>query len=127
MWFVVAGLGLAVSYLIAGVICCVLIVTIPFGLQAFKIAGYVIWPFGRSVIAGDTGAGSALGNVVWFIVAGWWVALAHVVAAAFLAVTIIGLPWAVVSLRMATLAVAPFGKVIVPSSQVAVGAAIVTA
>jgi uncharacterized membrane protein YccF (DUF307 family) len=118
VWFVVAGLGLAVSYVVAGVICCVLIVTIPFGLQSFKIAGYVVWPFGRSVVDGPSSSAGVVGNVIWFIFAGWWLVIAHVLAALLLAVTIIGLPFAAISLRMAVLAMAPFGKVIVPSASV---------
>ena len=118
VWFVVAGLGLAFSYVVAGVICCVLIVTIPFGLQSFKIAGYVIWPFGRSVVNGPLSSAGSVGNIIWFVCAGWWLAIAHVLAALVLAITVIGLPFAVISLRMAVLAIAPFGKVIVPSASV---------
>ena len=127
VWFVVAGLGLVLVRLVAGVICCVLIVTIPFGLQSFKIAGYVIWPFGRSIVNGPSSSAGAVGNIIWFISAGWWLAIAHVLAALVLAITVIGLPFAVISLRMAVLAMAPFGKVIVPSTSIDPRMAVVSA
>jgi uncharacterized membrane protein YccF (DUF307 family) len=78
VWLVLAGLWLAVGYAIAGVIMCLLIVTIPFGLQAFKLAGYSLWPFGRTVVKRpEAGGASVVGNIIWLLFAGWWLALLH--------------------------------------------------
>ena len=80
-------------YAIAGIVCCILIVTIPFGLASFRIADFALWPFGRRlVVRPDAGAPSVIGNVIWFVFAGWWLALAHLVTAVALAITIIGIP-----------------------------------
>jgi uncharacterized membrane protein YccF (DUF307 family) len=118
IWLVLAGFWLAIAYFVAGVIACILIVTIPFGVASFRLAGYVVWPFGRTVVpAADKGVGSTLGNVVWFIVAGWWLAISHIVSAAVLAITIIGLPLALADLKMVPLAIAPFGKRVVDSTS----------
>ena len=96
IWLVLSGLWLAIGYAIAGVIMCILIVTIPFGLQAFKLAGYSLWPFGRTVVKRpEAGGASVVGNVLWLLLAGWWLALLHLGSALLLAITIIGLPLAV--------------------------------
>lgn len=102
------------GYLLAGVIACVFIVTIPAGLACFRIAQYVLWPFGRSVVPlPNAGAGSALMNVVWFLIAGLWLAMGHVVTAATQAVTIIGIPVALANLKMIPVTCFPFGKTVV--------------
>lgn len=119
LWLLLAGIWLMFGYLLAGIFACVTVVGIPFGVQAFKLAGYSLWPFNRVVVRDlqrDAGL-STLGNVLWFIVGGWWLALAHVVFAFFLVVTIVGAPLALASLKMAGLALAPFGKKIVPRSS----------
>ena len=116
IWFLTAGIWLFLGYVLAGIIACVLIVTIPFGVASFRIAGFVIWPFGREVVQGDTGAFGLLGNVIWFVVAGLWLALGHVVTAVAQAITIIGLPLAWANLKLIPVSLAPLGKVIVPSS-----------
>ncbi|WP_017596106.1 YccF domain-containing protein [Nocardiopsis potens] len=118
IWLVVAGFWLAVGYVVAGLICCVLIVTIPFGVASFRMANYALWPFGRT-IAKQPGAGapSTIGNVIWLIVAGWWLALGHIATAIGLAVTIIGIPMAWASLKMIPVALAPFGNEIVASDR----------
>src|SRR5581483_9301848 len=93
IWLVVCGFWMAVGYAVAGVICCVLIITIPFGLASFRMANYALWPFGRTLVdRPGAGAASVIGNVIWFLVAGWWLAIGHLVTAVALAVTIIGLP-----------------------------------
>jgi uncharacterized membrane protein YccF (DUF307 family) len=93
----------------------ILIITFPFGLQAFKLAGYALWPFGRTVVRRQgAGAASFLGNVIWIVLAGWWLALAHLVTAILLAITIIGLPLAAANFKMIPIAFAPFGSEIVP-------------
>ena len=114
IWVLLAGLWLALGYLAAGVIMCILIITIPFGLQAFKLAGYALWPFGRHVERrADAGAGSVIGNVVWFLLAGWWLALAHVITGVLLAITIIGIPLAIANFKLVPMALVPFGREVV--------------
>jgi uncharacterized membrane protein YccF (DUF307 family) len=115
LWFFLAGWELFLGYAIAGLIAVVLIVTIPFGVASFRIAGYVVWPFGRTVVSKPTaGVGSAIGNVVWLVLFGWWLALIHVVTGALLAITIIGIPLAVANWKMVPLALWPLGREVVP-------------
>ena len=115
LWLILAGFWLAVGYLVAGLVAFLLIVTIPFAFASWRLADYVLWPFGRAVVAKPTaGVGSALGNILWFILAGLWLALGHLLAGLLLCLTIIGIPFGVASFKMAGLAVAPLGKEIVP-------------
>ena len=115
IWLVFSGFWLAIGYVLTGVVMFLLIVTIPFGIAAFRLAGFVIWPFGRTVVPKPSaGAGSTIGNVLWFLLAGLWLAIAHVVTAIALAVTIIGIPLALGNLKLARVALAPLGKDIVP-------------
>src|ERR687897_993305 len=119
VWLVLSGLWLAIGYAVAGIVMCLLVITIPFGIQAFKLAGYSLWPFGRVVVKKPTaGAGSVVGNVIWLVLAGWWLALAHIVTAFFLAITIIGIPLAIGNLKLVPVALWPFGREIVPMSEV---------
>jgi uncharacterized membrane protein YccF (DUF307 family) len=119
LWLVLAGFWLAVGYLVAGVISFVLIVTIPFAFASWRLAGYALWPFGRVVVAKPTaGAGSVLGNILWFLLAGLWLALAHLVTGLLLCLTIVGIPFGVASFKMAGLAIAPLGKDLVPRAAV---------
>jgi len=119
IWLVLSGLWLALGYALAGVIMCILIITIPFGLQAFKLAGYALWPFGRTVVKrADAGAASAIGNVLWLILIGWWLAIAHIVTAAALAVTIIGIPFAIANLKLIPVALLPMGREVVDADDV---------
>ncbi|WP_210386188.1 YccF domain-containing protein [Corynebacterium sp. HMSC29G08] len=117
IWLFTAGIWLFIGYILAGVVACVLVVTIPFGLASFRIAGYVIWPFGREVIQGNVGALGMLGNVIWFIVAGLWLSIGHIVTAAAQAVTIIGLPLAWANLKLIPVTCFPFGARVVDSND----------
>ncbi|MEX2549636.1 MAG: YccF domain-containing protein, partial [Nitriliruptoraceae bacterium] len=111
LWLLLSGIELAIAYLLAGALSVLLVVTIPFAVPAFRLAGYTLWPFGRVVIRRQgAGAASTFGNVVWFVVAGWWLALLHVLFGLLLAITIIGIPFAVVHFKLAGLALAPYGK-----------------
>ncbi|HKF30931.1 MAG TPA: YccF domain-containing protein, partial [Jatrophihabitantaceae bacterium] len=93
IWLLLAGIWLAIAYAVLGLICFVLIITIPFGIASWRIAGYALWPFGRTVIRRpDAGIGSAIGNVIWMIVAGIWLAIGHLVTGILLCLTIIGIP-----------------------------------
>src|SRR5699024_3742900 len=118
IWLLTAGWSLFLGYLLAGILACLLVVTIPFGLASFRIAGFVIWPFGREVV--DTGRGGAagtIGNVIWFVIAGWWLALGHVVTAVAQAVTIIGIPLAWANLKLIPVTCFPFGKEILDADS----------
>ncbi|AKV59724.1 MULTISPECIES: YccF domain-containing protein [Corynebacterium] len=117
IWLFTAGIWLFIGYILAGIVACLLIVTIPFGLASFRIAGYVIWPFGREVIQGNVGALGMLGNVIWFIVAGLWLSIGHIVTAAAQAVTIIGLPLAWANLKLIPVTCFPFGAQVVDSND----------
>ena len=114
IWLVLSGFWLAVGYALAGVVMTLLIITIPFGVASFRLAGFVLWPFGRTIVRKPSaGAGSAIGNVLWFLLAGVWIAIAHVTTAIALFVTIIGIPLAIANLKLAVVALAPLGKEIV--------------
>ncbi|NMM86618.1 hypothetical protein B2J88_19980 [Rhodococcus sp. SRB_17] len=119
IWLVLGGLWLALGYFIAGIICCILIITIPFGIAAFRIGIYALWPFGKTVVDKPTaGVGSMIGNVIWFIVAGFWLAIGHVVTAVAMAITIIGIPLAIANLKMIPICLMPLGKEIVDVDRV---------
>jgi uncharacterized membrane protein YccF (DUF307 family) len=119
IWLVLSGLWLAIGYALAGILMFILIITIPFGVQAFKLAGYALWPFGRTLVKrADAGAASVLGNILWLLLAGWWLALAHLVTAVLLAITIIGLPLAYANVKLVPAALWPFGREIVKSEEV---------
>lgn len=116
LWLLLAGLGLALAYALAGIVSFLLIVTIPFGVASFRLAGYVIWPFGRVVIDRQTNAPVLvfLANLAWLIFAGWWLALAHLFFGLLLCVTIIGIPFGVASFKMIPLAIVPLGRMVIP-------------
>lgn len=116
LWLLLGGLEMAVAYAIAGLLAFVLIVTAPLGVAAFRLAGFSLWPFGRTLVTKPgAGIGSGLGNVVWILVFGWWLALGHLFAAFVNAVTIIGIPFAVAHLKLAGAALTPFGHEVTPS------------
>jgi uncharacterized membrane protein YccF (DUF307 family) len=117
VWLVLQGWLLALAYALAGLIACVFIVTIPFGIAAFRLAGFVVWPFGRTTVrAPGAGVASALGNLVWFLVAGWWLAVIHVVAGIGFCLTIIGIPFGIASFKLAAVGLFPLGKRVVETA-----------
>lgn len=119
IWLVLAGFWSAIAWSLAGVLMCILLITIPFGLQAFKIASFTIWPFGRTLVRRpDAGAASAIGNIIWFVLAGWWLAALHLIASVLLAITIIGIPLALANLKLVMVSLLPFGREIVPIAEV---------
>ncbi|MER5970111.1 YccF domain-containing protein [Streptomyces sp. NPDC002055] len=118
IWLVLSGFWLAVGYVVAGVICCILIITIPFGIAAFRIAGYALWPFGRTTVdRRDAGAGSVIGNVIWIVFAGWWLALAHLFTGLALCITIIGIPLGIANFKLIPISLMPLGREIVPTDR----------
>ncbi|MGD9960731.1 YccF domain-containing protein [Nocardioides sp.] len=120
LWLVLAGFWLAIGYVIAGLLAFILIITIPFGIASFRLASFVLWPFGRTTIwRRDAGVWSILGNVVWIIFFGWELALIHLFAGALLMITVIGIPFGVACWKMIPLSLMPLGREIVPISSVA--------
>jgi uncharacterized membrane protein YccF (DUF307 family) len=118
IWLLLAGFWLALGYVAAGIVCCILIVTIPFGIASFRIAGYALWPFGRTVVDKPTsGVLSVIGNVIWLLVAGIWLAIGHILTAIPLFISIIGIPLAIANLKMIPISLLPLGKQIVPSER----------
>jgi uncharacterized membrane protein YccF (DUF307 family) len=110
-WLIFGGFLLALGYAIAGLICYILIVTIPFGIASFRMANYALWPFGRELVRKPTaGAASDVGNVIWVIVAGWWLALGHITAAVAQFVSIIGIPLGLANLKLVPVSLFPLGR-----------------
>jgi uncharacterized membrane protein YccF (DUF307 family) len=108
---------MAIAYAFAALIMFILIITIPFGIQALKIGVFALWPFGRTVIKrSDAGAPSFIGNLLWLILAGWWLALGHLITGILLAITIIGIPLALANFKLIPISLWPFGREIVPTS-----------
>jgi uncharacterized membrane protein YccF (DUF307 family) len=117
IWLVLEGIWMAIGYVLAGLVCFVLIITIPFGIAAFRIAGYVLWPFGRTIERRpEAGVASVIGNVLWLILFGWWLALGHLIAGVLLCLTIIGIPLGLASFKIIPVTLVPLGVRIVPSS-----------
>ena len=117
-WLIFGGLFIALGYAIAGIICFILIITIPFGVAAFRMANYALWPFGRTTRPKPSaGVGAGIGNVIWFIVAGWWLALGHIITAVGLAITVIGIPFAWAHLKLVPISLWPIGKMIVSTEE----------
>ncbi|HEY1276432.1 MAG TPA: YccF domain-containing protein [Thermoleophilaceae bacterium] len=114
IWFVFAGLWMAIGYAIAALIMFILIITIPFGVAALRIGIFALWPFGKTVVRrADAGAGSAIGNVLWLVLAGWWLIIGHVITGALLCLTIIGIPLGLANFKMIAVTFRPFGRDIV--------------
>lgn len=114
LWLVFSGFWLFLGYLLAAAIMCVLIVTIPWGIASARIGVYALWPFGRTVIDKPTsGLGSVLGNIIWVVLAGWWIAAEHIISGVLLCLTVIGIPFGVANFKMVPVALMPIGKEIV--------------
>ena len=114
IWFVFSGFWLWLAYMLAGIICCVLIITIPWGIASFRMANYAAWPFGRELVdKPNAGIWSFLGNVIWVVVAGWWLALTHIATGILLCITIIGIPLAIANFKLIEVSLMPLGKQIV--------------
>ncbi|WNV07134.1 YccF domain-containing protein [Tardiphaga sp. 709] len=124
LWIVFGGLGMAVGWLIAAVVMAITIIGLPWARAAFNIAAYTLLPFGQRAVdreavtgRGDIGTGvfGLIGNIIWLVLAGWWLAIGHLLAALALAITIVGIPFAWAHLKLAGIALWPIGKVIVPA------------
>ncbi|WLP92818.1 YccF domain-containing protein [Gordonia sp. NB41Y] len=127
IWLLLCGLWMALGYVVAGIICCILIITIPFGIASFRMANYALWPFGRSVVRKpEAGAMSMIGNIIWLLFAGIWLAIGHITTGIAMCITIIGIPLGIASFKMVPIALLPLGADIVPSDQVGPGGAAVS-
>src|ERR1700746_3018279 len=122
IWLVLCGFWMAIAYAIAGLLCFVLfflVITIPFGIAAFRIAGYVLWPFGRTIDRRpEAGVASVIGNVLWIVFFGWWLAVGPLVSGVLLCVTIIGIPLGLASFKIIPITLVPLGVRIVPVDRV---------
>src|SRR6516162_10884594 len=119
IWLLLCGIWMAIAYALAGLVAFVLVITIPFGIAAFRIAGYVLWPFGRTIDRRPTaGVASLLGNILWIILLGWELALAHLFTGVLLCLTIIGIPLGLANFKIIPISLLPLGVRIVPSDRV---------
>lgn len=109
LWVLFGGFFLCLSWLIAGLLCCITIIGIPFGIQCFKLASLSLFPFGKNITYGNIGVGSLLGNVLWIIFLGWELALAHLFVGLFFCITIIGIPFGLQCFKLAQVSLFPFG------------------
>jgi uncharacterized membrane protein YccF (DUF307 family) len=121
IWLIFGGLWLALGYLLAALICFLLfflVITIPFGIAALRIAFFALWPFGRTIVEKpNSGTGALVGNIIWVILCGIWLAIGHVVTAIAQAITIIGIPLALANLKLIPVSLMPLGKEVVPVSE----------
>jgi len=118
IWLVFGGLWLALGYALVALVMFILIITIPFGIAAARMALFCLWPFGRTLVRRpDAGAGSLIGNVIWFLLAGWWLALAHLVSGVVMCLTIIGIPLGLANFKLIPVSLTPFGRDIVDIDQ----------
>jgi len=114
IWFVLSGFWLFLGYMLAALIMFIFIVTIPWGIAAARIGIYALWPFGKTVVAlPSAGVGSFLGNVIWVVLAGWWLALEHLISGIALCITIIGIPFGIANFKLIPVSLMPLGKEIV--------------
>ncbi|MDQ4502464.1 YccF domain-containing protein [Sinomonas sp. ASV322] len=123
IWFVFGGFALALGYFLAGMVCCLLIVTIPWGIASFRIGAYALWPFGRAIVDRheNVSVPAELGNIIWLLVAGIWIAIGHVATAIAMAATIVGIPLAIANLKLIPVSLSPLGKRIVRTDRLMAG------
>jgi uncharacterized membrane protein YccF (DUF307 family) len=118
IWLVFGGLVMALGYAVVALIMFLLIITIPFGIASARIALFCLWPFGRTLVRRpDAGAGSLVGNIIWFVLAGWWLALGHLITGLLMCVTIIGIPLGLANFKLIPVSLTPFGRDIVDLEQ----------
>ena len=125
LWFIFdSGFLLGIAYGLAALICFALVVTIPFGVGAGRLALYSLWPFGRTVVPKPgAGVASGLANILWVVVAGWWLALTHIVTGIAQCVTIIGIPFGIANFKLVPVAFWPLGQQVVEADEVRLRAA----
>jgi uncharacterized membrane protein YccF (DUF307 family) len=114
VWLFFAGIWMFLAYTLAAIVGCLLIITIPFAIAAFRIGLYALWPFGRTVVRDPrAGAASLFGNIVWLLLFGWWLALGHLISGILMCLTIIGIPLGLGSFKLIPVSLTPFGHRIV--------------
>jgi uncharacterized membrane protein YccF (DUF307 family) len=118
LWLILSGIWSAIGYAVTGIIMFLLfflVITIPFGIASFRLAGYALWPFGRTIVRDpDAGAASVIGNIIWFIFAGLWLAIAQLFLGVVFCITVIGIPFGIANFKLARLSINPLGKSVVP-------------
>jgi uncharacterized membrane protein YccF (DUF307 family) len=120
IWLVFGGLVLAIGYALTALLMLILIITIPFGVAAGRIALFCLWPFGRTIVRKPgAGAGSVIGNIIWFILAGWWLTIGHLVTGVLMCLTIIGIPLGLANFKLIPVSLTPFGREIVDVDEAA--------
>ena len=118
IWLVFGGLLMAAGYALTALVMLILIITIPFGIASARIALFCLWPFGRTIVRRpDAGAGSLVGNVIWFVLAGWWLAIGHLVTGVLMCLTVIGIPLGLANFKLIPVSLTPFGREIVDVDQ----------
>jgi uncharacterized membrane protein YccF (DUF307 family) len=118
IWLVLAGFWMALAYVLAALICFILIITIPFGFAAMRIALFALWPFGRTVVRrSDAGVASGIGNILWFLLCGWWLALTHLITGVALCLTIVGIPLGLANFKLIPVSLLPLGREIVSTEE----------
>ena len=118
LWLVLAGLWMFLAYTLVGVLWCITIIGIPFGIASFRIGLFALWPFGRTVVKKPgAGAPSGIGNVIWFILSGVWLAIGHAVTGALLCITVIGIPLGLANFKLIPVSLFPLGKDIVSTKS----------
>jgi len=124
IWLVFEGIWMALAYFIVGLICFILIITIPFGIASWRIANFVLWPFGRTIDRRPrAGVASVIGNIIWIILFGWWLAIGHLVFGIAMCITIIGIPLGLASFKIIPITLVPLGVRIVSTDQPFIGVA----
>jgi uncharacterized membrane protein YccF (DUF307 family) len=115
LWFIFgSGFLLAIGYGVAALICFALVVTIPFGVASLRLASYSLWPFGRTIVTKPSaGLGSGIANILWVLLAGWWMALAHILTGIAQCISIIGIPFGIANFKLVPAAFWPLGREIV--------------
>lgn len=116
LWLLFSGLWIALGYVVAGALCVLFVITIPWSVACFRIARYALWPFGYEVVdRRDAGVASGVGNVIWLVVAGVWITLGHLVAGVAFCLTVIGIPFGLAHFKLIPVSLMPLGREIVPS------------
>jgi uncharacterized membrane protein YccF (DUF307 family) len=118
IWLIFGGLVMALGYAVVALVMFVLIVTIPFGIASARIALFCLWPFGRTIVRRpDAGAGSLIGNIIWLLLAGWWLARGHLITGLLMCLTIIGIPLGLANFKLIPVSLTPFGRDIIDVDQ----------
>ncbi|MGI8309801.1 YccF domain-containing protein [Saccharopolyspora hattusasensis] len=118
IWLVLCGFWMAVGYAFAGVLLAITIIGIPFAIASFRMANFALWPFGRRLVDEPaSGTFAAIGNIIWLVLAGWWLALGHIFTGLALCVTIIGIPLGIANFKLVPVSLMPLGKRIVDADD----------